>query len=78
MPKSGELFQDVADEAQLEAEIACVRREVAYRRYVYPRRVGAGRMSPDSAREQIDLMQAVLNRLTGLRKPRPDGGDHGR
>ncbi len=45
---------------QLADQIACVTREIAYRRRVYPRWVEAGRMTQAKADTQIRHMEAVL------------------
>jgi len=47
----------------IDAQIACVERELRFREHVYPRRVEANKMTEKQAREQIALMQAVLATL---------------
>jgi hypothetical protein len=47
----------------IDAQIACVEREIRFREHVYPRRVEANKMTEKQAREQIALMQAVLATL---------------
>ena len=54
-------------------QIACVEREIAIRRRVYPRRVGNGAMSQDLADRETSTMSAVLETLRQLaatRSPR--------
>lgn len=50
----------------LKDEIDCVRREVAYRKRVYARHVNKGKMSPDFARRQIAVMEAIGKRLEAI------------
>lgn len=40
-------------------QIACVRRELAMRKAVYPRQVAAGRMTQETADKELAAMQAV-------------------
>jgi hypothetical protein len=47
----------------LERQIRCVRREIKKRESVYPRWVGAGRMTPEKAADERDAMEAVLATL---------------
>lgn len=47
--------RDLIEEAQ---------REVFMRRRVYPNQVRAGRMSQEDADRRIDLMEAIVTRLT--------------
>ncbi len=54
----------------LEAMIACVRRELAMRKNVYPKWVESGRMKPDDADHQINCMQAVHDKLSELQQER--------
>lgn len=37
----------------------CAEREVKQRRYVYPRLVGGGKMTPEFAHRQIEIMEAI-------------------
>ncbi len=46
---------------------ACVEREIAMRRQVYPRQVGQGKMKQATADLQIAAMEAVLLTLTKMR-----------
>ncbi len=56
----------------LEAQVACVRRELALRKGVYPKWVQSGRMKPEEADHQINCMQAVHDTLIGLQVTKPD------
>lgn len=49
-------------------QIACVRREIAMREAVYPRRVHAGKMPERMARREIETMKAVLETLCDLQR----------
>jgi hypothetical protein len=50
----------------LTEQIACVQRELALRKPVYPKRVAAGKMKPQTADRETAAMQAVLDTLTAL------------
>lgn len=52
----------------LSAQIACVEREIALRRRVYPRWVEQGRMSQDKADAEIAAMTAVLSTIKDCEK----------
>lgn len=43
--------------------IKCVKREVNYRQWVYPKRTAAGKMKQEQAEKEIKLMSAVLAAL---------------
>lgn len=47
----------------LDAQLACVRREISYRSRVYPRLVEAHKMTQRKADEEISVMGAVLDTL---------------
>jgi hypothetical protein len=47
----------------LEKQIACVQRELAMRRKVYPKRVQAQFMTPGQMLQEIRAMEAVLQTL---------------
>lgn len=47
-------------------QIECVERELWFRRQVYPRRVGEGRMTQQLADRQIAVMESVLATLKGI------------
>ena len=61
-----DLFPDAPDQVSLERQIACVEREIAQRRLIYPRLVAGGKMMPAQAREEIVVMKAVLFTLSDL------------
>jgi hypothetical protein len=46
----------------------CAEREVAWRRRVYAGRVGTGRMTPNMARHEIAMMQAIAEHFAELAK----------
>jgi len=50
----------------LDAQIACVRREIGMRERVYPKWVSAGRMKQDAADRELAAMRAVLATLEML------------
>ena len=56
------------DPHTLEAQIACVRREVGLRERVYPRWQQLGRIDADKAENEIATMKALLARLEGLQE----------
>jgi hypothetical protein len=45
---------------------ACAEREAKMRRHVYPNRLMTGRMSPNQARREIDLMEAIAEHFAEL------------
>jgi hypothetical protein len=51
----------------LEEEIAAVEREIGLRKRVYPGRVQGKRMSQDRADREIQIMEAILDLLVGLK-----------
>jgi hypothetical protein len=51
----------------LDDQIACVKRELGYRRHVYPRRVDHNKMTPSQAEREVTRMEAVLATLQGLK-----------
>lgn len=53
-----ELFPPSIDD-----QIACVERELGYRRHVYPRRIAAKQMTQALADKEIARMEAVLGTL---------------
>ena len=55
----------------LKRQIACVRREIAMREAVYPKRVLRGDMTQKAMDSEIEAMKAVLNTLENL-----DSGDY--
>lgn len=54
---------DLPPTVRIEDQVACVEREIALRRNVYKKRVGAGKMKPEQARHELDAMRAVLHTL---------------
>lgn len=51
----------------IEAQIACMKREIRLRERVYPQLVRAGQMSQAQADREIATMQAILRTLLTLR-----------
>ena len=51
----------------LAEQIACVERELGYRKRVYPRRIEARQMTRANADKEIARMTAVLDTLVWLR-----------
>lgn len=51
----------------IEDQIACVRREIAMRQRVYPRRVGAMKMTQANADREMKAMIAILATLQRVR-----------
>lgn len=54
----------------LEEQIACVEREIRFRKHVYPRWVEAKKLLPAKASLELDRMQAVLSTLQALQTTR--------
>jgi hypothetical protein len=52
----------------IEAQIACVERELGFRRRVYERRVKDGKMTQAKADSEIEAMTAVLETLRSLNR----------
>jgi hypothetical protein len=65
-----DLFSESTDDIPIADMIACVSREIAMRRRVYPRWVAAGKMTEAAAQVEIARMEAVLG---VLKKERADG-----
>lgn len=59
-----------ADCTSLDAQIACVAREIALRERVYPRFVSSGRMTYGKSQQELETMRSVLATLTRLRDNR--------
>lgn len=57
----------------LAAQIACVERELALRRRVYPRWVTTGKLTEGKANAEIKGMQAVLDTLRAVYQNQDDG-----
>jgi hypothetical protein len=62
---SGDLFR-TPQEQGLAARLGCVKRELGYRRRVYPRLVRDNRMTQADADQEIALMTGVLADLEAL------------
>lgn len=54
----------------IDAQIACVQREIGLRRRAYPRWISLGKMTQPVADEQISAMEAVLTTLLNVRDER--------
>jgi hypothetical protein len=54
-------------EFNLTAQVACARRELGYRRYVFPKAVAARKMTPAEAEKEEACMEAILVTLTKLK-----------
>lgn len=52
----------------LEEQIKCVKREIDYRKRLYPVWVQNGKMTQNDANYQIECMECVLNSLVVLHK----------
>jgi hypothetical protein len=52
----------------IDEQIRCVRRELAMRKSVYPRRVSDGKMKADAAAGEINCMQAVHDTLVAVKE----------
>lgn len=50
-------------QAPIEAQIACVKREIRMRERVYPRFVASGKMSQQECDKELRAMRAVLETL---------------
>ena len=55
----------------LEAQLACVERELGFRHGVYKRRVADGKMKQEKADQEIAAMTAVRNTLRDLIAAQP-------
>lgn len=49
-------------------KMQCIERELGYRRFVYPRRVAAGKMVQASADKQIALMEEIVEDYRAMAK----------
>lgn len=49
---------------------ACAKRELTYRRRVYLRLVDEGKMKPEKAAREIDLMKAIAEHFAELSQPK--------
>lgn len=57
----------------LDEQIACVERELTYRRRVYGRLVFAGKMTQARADREIEVMSAVLETVIEVKRCAYDG-----
>ena len=64
------MAQGDAMSESLDDQIKCVGREIALRKRVYPKLVGAGKMSKDTARDETRRMEAVLETLKEVKLER--------
>jgi hypothetical protein len=55
----------------LKAQLACVKREIALRKSVYPTWVLRHKMKPETADHELNCMQAVHDTLATLLCPKP-------
>jgi hypothetical protein len=55
-----------SSEFDLRSQCACARRELGKRRFVYPRLIASGKMSPEAADKEEACMEAILVTLTKL------------
>lgn len=53
------------DAITLADQVACLRRELALRKSVYPKWVKLGKMTEREADRQIEVMQSILDLLMG-------------
>lgn len=53
------LFEALPPQVSIERQIEAVEREIRFREFVYPKRIAAGKMKHDKAREEIVFMRAV-------------------
>lgn len=51
------------------AKVACLRREIAMRKRVYPKWVDQGRMHQVDAEREIAVIQAILDDYTAVHQP---------
>lgn len=52
----------------IEEQIACVERELGFRKKLYPRWVGSGKLTAENAQQELDRMEAVLVSLQRVQK----------
>lgn len=57
----------------IEAQIACVKREIELRSRVYPRWTATGKLKPATADSEIAAMRAVLATLERVKREADDG-----
>ena len=59
-------LQPLTKEISIAEQIRCVKRELGFRKTVFPKRVGYGAMKQEDMDKEIAHMEAVLETLTGL------------
>ncbi len=64
----GDLFPNEPVSVSLNRQIECIEREIRYRRYVYPKRVAAGKLSQAKADDEIAVMEAIVKTLRSLKE----------
>jgi len=57
---------DIFDETTLARQIACARREVSMRKYVYPKRVANKLMDQQQADRELSTMEGIVKTLEAL------------
>lgn len=55
----------------LDEQLACLRREIAMRKSVYPKWVTLGKMTEEKADREIEVMQSVLDLLIKIQGGSP-------
>jgi hypothetical protein len=63
-----DLFPDAPRSVSIDQQIACVERELGYRRHVYACRVADGKMTQAKADSEIAQMEAVLLTLRMVKR----------
>ncbi len=67
-----DLFPDGAVQVSIERQIGAAKRELAYRRHVYPRLITNGKMTQAKAATEIQIMKSIVATLEQVRdKERP-------
>jgi hypothetical protein len=46
---------------ETKVKLRCIERELGFRKYIYPRRIEAGRMSAELAEQEIRVMEAICD-----------------
>lgn len=52
----------------IEEQLACVERELGFRKKLYPRWVSAGKLTAENAQQEVERMEAVLLTLQRVQK----------
>lgn len=63
----------VSEPISLDAQLACVAREIKMRERVYPRWVATDKMTAAQAERELAAMRAVLDTLSALKPAEPQG-----